>query len=234
VSLDLLDNIVWHSLSGPHAKFAAGTQTARRYARGLSPLTGFADPEHPDLEALAAHTDVGEHLFCGAWTGAAPRGWRIDAEVPATQMVWDGQIPADPSFGEHIDDPARSSIRLGAEHVEAMLALVALTQPGPFGPRTVELGDYFGVFEDGRLVAMAGERTAAGNLREISGVCTHPDAEGRGFARSLMHKLIRLEMQRGLTPFLHVMSFNTRALELYQRMGFRRHQESVLRIVCRE
>lgn len=230
MSLDLLDNIVWHSLTGPHAKFAAGSSSARRYARGLSPLTGFANPVHPDLEALAPHTDVGEHLYCGSWTGPAQNGWRIDAEVPAVQMVWNGVIPGEDAAG----DSLIPAIRLGSGHVAAMLELVALTQPGPFGPRTIELGEYLGVFDDGKLIAMAGERMAAGNLREISGVCTHPDAQGRGLARSLMNRLIRLQMQRDLVPFLHVMSFNTRALALYERMGFCRHRESVMRIVCRE
>jgi GNAT superfamily N-acetyltransferase len=225
-SLDLLDNIVWHSLSGQQRRFSAGTDTARRYARGLSPLTGFADPARPDFDALAAHTDIGEHLFCGAWTGDPPAGWRVDAEVPAVQMVWNGDLPE--------VDAAPNAIALGNAHVDAMLELVALTQPGPFGPRTVELGDYFGIFEHGKLVAMAGERMAAGSLREISGVCTRPESQGRGLARGLMHKLIRLQIARGLVPFLHVMSFNTRALELYEHMGFRRHRESLMRIVCRE
>ncbi|HXC49641.1 MAG TPA: GNAT family N-acetyltransferase [Candidatus Limnocylindrales bacterium] len=225
-SLDLLDNIVWHSLSGPQRRFAAGSETARRYARGLSPLTGFADPARPDFDALAAHADIGEHLFCGAWTGAPPAGWRVDAEVPAVQMVWNGGVPE--------DDAAPHAIALTDAHVDAMLELVALTQPGPFGPRTIELGDYFGVFEDGKLVAMAGERMEAGCLREISGVCTRPEAQGRGLARGLMHRLIRLQIGRGLVPFLHVMSFNTRALELYERMGFGRHRELLMRIVCRE
>jgi predicted GNAT family acetyltransferase len=96
------------------------------------------------------------------------------------------------------------------------------------------MGEYLGIHEDGRLVAMAGERMAAGDLREISGVCTHPDFQGRGLARALMHELICRQVARGLLPFLHVMSFNSRALALYERMGFRRHRESVLRIVCRE
>jgi ribosomal protein S18 acetylase RimI-like enzyme len=226
VSLELLDNIVWHSLAGPHSRFAEGTATARRYARGLSPLTGFSDPQNPDLDALTPFTDAGEHLFCGGWTGRTEHdGWRVDAEVPAVQMVWDGAVPDGNS--------APRARRLAGGDVAAMLELVALTQPGPFGPRTIELGEYLGIFDDGRLVAMAGERMAAGRLREISGVCTRPELEGKGLARALMHELIRRQTARGLVPFLHVMAFNSRALAMYERMGFRRHRESVLRIVCR-
>lgn len=110
----------------------------------------------------------------------------------------------------------------------------ALSGPGPFGPRTIELGEYFGGFEGERLVAMARECMHAGTLREVSGVCTHPDHQGRGLARRLMHKLIRREMLRGETPFLHVMHVmhgNTGARGLYARMGFREYSQSVVRVV---
>jgi predicted GNAT family acetyltransferase len=108
-----------------------------------------------------------------------------------------------------------------------------LTQPGPFGPRTIELGDYVGAFEGERLVAMAGERAEAGPFREISGVCTHPDAQGRGWARRLMQTVIARQLQRGQTPFLHVMRENTLARQLYQRMGFHDHCETVVRVISR-
>jgi predicted GNAT family acetyltransferase len=106
-----------------------------------------------------------------------------------------------------------------------------LTKPGPFGPRTLELGDYFGLFDGERLIAMAGERMAAGTLREISGVCTHPEHQGRGLARRLMLKLLRRQVQRGETPFLHVMRANEGAHALYQRMGFVDHRETTVRVV---
>jgi ribosomal protein S18 acetylase RimI-like enzyme len=73
----------------------------------------------------------------------------------------------------------------------------------------------------------------AASLREISAVCTHPDLQGRGLARRLMHLLIRRQRRRGLVPFLHVMQYNTRAIAMYERMGFRRHRQWVLRVVCR-
>ena len=118
---------------------------------------------------------------------------------------------------------------IGAGRIQ--LELAGLTRPGPFGPRTIELGEYFGCFDGERLVAMAGERMQAGGLREISGVCTHPDFQGRGLARRLVAKLIRRQMERNETPFLHVMRSNDGAHRLYQRMGFRDHLESVVRVV---
>ncbi len=223
--LSLLDNIMWHALTGPHAKFASGSNGARRYAPGFSPIVGFADMERPDFAALAPYCEPDEHFYCAGWSGAAPPGWSIDVESAMHKMVWAVPMPA--------ADSARDAVRLRTEHVPAMLDLVALTQPGPFGPRTIELGEYFGIFDGTRLVAMAGERMCAGPLREISGVCTHPEFQGRGHARRLMEHLIRRQMQRHETSFLHVMHDNMNARDIYARMGFRSYREVVVRVVSR-
>ncbi|MEX8519485.1 MAG: GNAT family N-acetyltransferase [Leptothrix sp. (in: b-proteobacteria)] len=223
--LQLLDNIAWHSLVGAQAAYSSGTNEARRYATGFSPIIAFADVEHPNFDALAEFCRSGEHFYCGGILCAAPSGWHVDAQTSAFQMVWNGVAPA--------QDDALNAVRLNDSHVSQMLALVALTQPGPFAERTIELGEYYGVFEGERLVAMAGERMHAGSLREISGVCTHPEFQGRGFARRLVQKLIRSELARNETPFLHVMHDNSSARRIYERMGFRQHQEVVLRVISR-
>lgn len=224
-SKQLLDNIVWHTLTGPHAKYAAGTNEARRYATGFSPIVGFPDSNRPDFAALVPFCVDGEHFYCDSWSGSVPEGWRIDAESTMFRMVWEAEIPA--------GDEAPEAVRLGPGHSTQAFELAALTRPGPFGPRTIELGEYFGCFDGSRLIAMAGERMHAGNLREISGVCTHPDFQGRGLARRLMTKLVRRQMQRGETPFLHVMRDNSKAHELYRRMGFGIYRELVVRVVSR-
>lgn len=221
--LHLLDNIVWHSLTGPHARFATGGDEARRYARGFSPIVGFADPRSPNLAALGPHCDCGEHFYCDGWSGPVPSGWKLEQETTMFKMVWDAPMPP--------RDAAPDALRLREEHAPQALELALLTRPGPFGPRTPELGEYFGVFAGASLVAMAGERMAAQALREVSGVCTHPEHRGRGYARSLVLKLVRKQMERGETPFLHVMRDNAGARALYERMGFRVWRESVVRVI---
>jgi ribosomal protein S18 acetylase RimI-like enzyme len=221
----LLDNIFWNTLSGLHAHLSAGTDSARRYAPGFSPIVGFPDPRQPDFGALAPFCEPGEHFYCDAWSGPAPAGWRIEAEATMYRMVWDGPMPE--------RDEAPDAVPLGPEHAAQALELALLTRPGPFGPRTIELGEYFGYVDQGKLVAMAGERMAAPGLHEISGVCTHPDYQGRGYARRLMLKLIRRQLARGETPFLHVMRANAAAHGLYLRMGFRDYCETVVRVVAR-
>jgi len=219
----LLDNIFWHTLAGPHARYASGTGDARRYARGFSPIIGFADPTHPNFAALAPFCELGEHFYCDGWAGSAPAGWQVDMESTMFRMVWDAPMPA--------TDEAADAVALGPEHAAQALELATLMRPGPFGLRTLELGDYFGYFDGPRLVAMAGERMCAAGLREISGVCTHPNFQGRGFARRLVSKIVRRQLQRDERPFLHVMRDNEATHRRYQRMGFRDHQESVVRVV---
>jgi ribosomal protein S18 acetylase RimI-like enzyme len=141
------------------------------------------------------------------------------------KMTWNSAVPE--------ADPAPDAVRLGVVNVTQALELAALTRPGPFGLRTMELGAYFGLFDGDRLIAMAGERTHAGRFREISGVCTHPDYQGRGLARQLMCKLIRGQIQRGELPFLNVMRENTNAYRLYERMGFKTYVETVVRVISK-
>jgi predicted GNAT family acetyltransferase len=114
-----------------------------------------------------------------------------------------------------------------------MVALAAQTKPGPFAQRPMEIGEWYGVLEGDKLVAMAGERAADGDFREISGVCTLPEYQGRGYARVLTERVIQSQLERGLIPFLHVASANARARELYERMGFVVDQECAMRVVTR-
>jgi len=221
----MLGNVFWHALTGEQAGIAAGEGGARRYARGFSPILGFADQRAPDFAALTPHCDVGERFYVQGWTGQAPGDWQVDVDATMYLMTWRADMPG--------RDEAPEAITLRPEHVPEAVALATLTNPGPFGPRTLEMGEYFGLFEDGRLIAMAGERVHAGRYREVSGICTHPDFQGRGLARRLTLKLVRRQMQRGQVPFLHVMRHNTGAHSLYERLGFVDFHETVARVVSR-
>jgi ribosomal protein S18 acetylase RimI-like enzyme len=223
LTLHLLDNIVWHALTGAQSHFAVGEGATRRYAPGFSPIIGFADVANADFAAIAPYCKPGERFYTDGWSGPMPAGWNLEVESTMDKMVWKGALPD--------DDATLAAVPLGAQHAQQALELATLTRPGPFGIRTIELGDYFGIFEGTRLVAMAGERMTAGPWREISGVCTHPDAQGRGYAKRLMLKLVRRQMQRGETTFLHVVSTNTTARDLYLRMGFETYKVSPVRVI---
>ena len=223
--MDLLGNVTWHALSGPQARYTAGGTEARRYAKGFPQIVGFADPARADFTELTPYCDPGERFSCIGWSGSAPDGWHVEYESPLLKMVWDG-------VSKRERDLPRP-MRLRPQHAPQALELVELARPGPFGPRSIELGEYFGLFDDGRLVAMAGERLFAGRLREISAVCTHPDFRGRGFALHLVRTLVERQERRDETPFMHVRGENTLARRLYEREGFRVQLESLVRVVAR-
>jgi GNAT superfamily N-acetyltransferase len=214
---------MWLCFSGPQRHLTVGDDRARRYAPGLSPIIAFPDRYRPDFAAIEPHCTPGEQFYCEGWDGPVPTGWRLEADTSMSMMAWgDGPLPAMPSFEYR---------RLGDADFPAMLDLATRTVPGPFGPRTPELGEYFGAFDGERLVAMAGERFELPGYREISGVCTDPACRGRGYAHGLMAVLMRRELARGQQPFLHVMTTNRSARVLYERMGFREHHLMPVRVL---
>jgi len=102
-----------------------------------------------------------------------------------------------------------------------MLDLVARAQPGPFRKRTIDLGRYLGIrTEDGRLVAMAGERLRMPGWTEVSAVCTDPEFRGKGLGARLTLAVAAGILARGELPFLHTVHDNDNAIRLYERLGF--------------
>ncbi len=197
----------------------------KRYVRGFPEMIGYDDPSNPDFASFKPFCDPGERFYCAEWRGPEPDGWKIEVDTSMCAMLWKGTLP--------VPDISLPIIRLGMEHVPQMLEIAAVTRPGPFPQRPMEIGQWYGVFEGDRVVAMAGERLFAAPLREVSGICTLPEHQGRGYAKRLTEHVIRSQLARGLTPFLHVASSNTRARTLYQRMGFEVEREIPMRVVSR-
>jgi predicted GNAT family acetyltransferase len=117
--------------------------------------------------------------------------------------------------------PHRAIERLTAADVPAMVALATLTRPGPFALRTPCLGEFWGIKEGGVLIAMAGERLKHQGHTEVSGVCTHPSARGRGLAKALSAHVAQRILDRGESPYLHAYAQNKPAIRLYESLGFR-------------
>ncbi len=100
------------------------------------------------------------------------------------------------------------------------MALTQLTHPGPFLERTIEFGNYEGIFNSGELIAMAGQRMHAYEYVEISAVCTHPDHTGKGYGRSLINNQVYKIVEETNIAFLHVRADNKHAIKLYKHLGF--------------
>jgi len=101
-----------------------------------------------------------------------------------------------------------------------MLALATLTQPGPFFSKTHRLGPFIGIRREGVLVAMAGERLNLDGFSEVSGVCTHPDHRGHGYAGAMMRAVTQRILDRGDTAFLHARIGHAATIAFYESLGF--------------
>ena len=213
---DQLDNPVWHALAGHQAHLATGTAAALRFDPTVALFVGFPDPAGIGVAAITDMLAPGEiALLFNASPVDIPADCTTVYTGEAAQMVCDRLAPLDSTTTAAYD-----IITLGDNDVADMLALVKLTEPGPFFERTHVLGDYIGIRHGDQLVAMAGHRMHVGDATEISAVCTHPDARGRGYAAALVHHLASRLIANGQRPFLHVVVDNTTAIRVYERLGF--------------
>jgi ribosomal protein S18 acetylase RimI-like enzyme len=204
-----LDRPIWSALTGRQARLAEGDARAVRLRRDMGV---FAAARPGDEDALTALTPANGAL--AVFEDAAlppPPGLRVVEVGEIVQMV----APTMPE-----PDAAADIAALQAADAPAMLALAELTRPGPFALRTPDFGGFVGVRRGGALVAMAGTRLAVPGHREISGVCTHPDHRGHGFAARLMTHVGAAIRAAGDVPILHTYAHNQGAIALYERLGF--------------
>jgi ribosomal protein S18 acetylase RimI-like enzyme len=208
-----LDDPVGESLRGHHAHLARRRGRAVSYLPEVATFSAVsADPDAAEWADLARLLGRGEFADLFSSPATPPPDWEPVFTLDGLQMLW----PAGGDTGR----PDGGVIELGADSVPEMLDLVGRARPGPFWPRTREMGTYVGIRENGRLVAMAGERLRPPSWTEISAVCTAPEARGRGHAARLVRALAARIEARGERPFLHVAEENAGAVALYERLGF--------------
>jgi ribosomal protein S18 acetylase RimI-like enzyme len=210
VDIAVLDNPAWHSLTGPHARFAQSIGQAHRYHPDISMFVGI--PDEPDDQVwhdLASLVGPGVQIPISGGQ-VAPEGWEVLYSGGGVQMI-DVVVDAVP------DDEA---VVLGPADAAEMADLVERARPGPWRPRTYELGTYLGIRRDGRLAAMAGERLHPPGWTEISAVCTDESYRGQGLATRLVRAVAYNIRSRGDQVLLHAAASNTNALRLYEKLGF--------------
>ncbi|MEB3286587.1 MAG: GNAT family N-acetyltransferase [Vampirovibrionales bacterium] len=222
-SLHPLDNPIWHSLTSAHKHLAKGDSHARRYPALISPLaaveSGVIQTEKTvtPYDSLEEIIEEGESvfLFLDKKPDSTDPNWKIKFTAPILQMVCQHFIPP------VLKTNAPSIELLDDTFIPEMLALTQLTEPGPFKEQTNRMGDYYGILQNGRLAAMSGVRLHLQDYTEVSAVCTHPDFQGKGFAKLLVAKVSQDILANGKTPFLHVKADNAGAIYVYEQLGFK-------------
>jgi predicted GNAT family acetyltransferase len=217
-----LDKPIWSALKTCQSEFARGGPSAMAFRADVEPFAAAASDDERDLEAVSELLIPGDVLMLAQAKASPPLpGLVLKQEALGVQMVAARAIEA-PRPDE--------AIPLGDADAAEMLALAELTKPGPFRTATHKLGQFWGVRREGRLVAMAGERLKLPGLTEVSGVCTHPDWRGHGFAARLSAFAARLVQDRGETPFLHAYADNAAAIGLYEKLGFAIRSEMAMQV----
>ena len=210
----LLDRPAWNALSTRQAHVAIGNEFAKRFLPEIGPLAASRDDSTESLAALSELVQrIGRLVLLQVDDVVLPPHVDVTMAAPGVQMIATNPVPSFKEFSNRIE-------RLTDEDIPAMVALATLTKPGPFETGTPRLGEFLGIKEEGRLVAMAGERMKQIGYTEVSGVCAHPSARGRGYARALSAAVATRIIERGETPYLHAYASNTAAIRLYQTLGF--------------
>lgn len=228
MSSDVLERPVWSMLTGPQMGLAAATGAAVRI-----------DPRYGPLAAARYQSDEAQAALATTLTGPAdsiwlvermewpaPVGTRVVRVAPLLQMV-----AQNPAAIQNDDGPF---VALGAADVAEITDLALATEPGPWGELTHQYGQFWGVREGGRLLAMAGARMRpTAGLAEVSGVCTWPDQRGRGLAGALIRRVMADQVARGDVPYLHSYAGNASAIRLYESLGFRVAREMVATVIVK-
>jgi ribosomal protein S18 acetylase RimI-like enzyme len=220
----ILDNPIYNALKTGNKKLAIGEGQTSIFRRDVAPFAGMKNNNEEDFKAITA---LGAHInpvvIFTPVKLSIPTNWEVARAFDMLQMVYEGPVPVN-STPQQITD-------LDDSHIPQMLELTQLTKPGPFLQRTIEFGNYTGIFEDGKLVSMLGQRMQPSPYIEISAVCTHPCHLGKGYAGILLNEQIKRVIKANGIPFLHVLADNHQAIRVYERVGFKT-RKPILGYVC--
>ncbi|MGZ4888205.1 MAG: GNAT family N-acetyltransferase [Candidatus Angelobacter sp.] len=217
-----LDNPIWTALTTKQAQHAHSSALARRFPPEMTLLGALAANTAMAFDSLAQLIQRDAVTLYFTSPPQVPTGWDVVRAVELHQMVQETEAP--PPSAEN--QAAPEVIELTPADIPEMSVVYAATRPGrALCPRIQKLGQFLGIREqgkeDGKLVAMGGLRLHLAGYREITTVATLPGHEGHGYATAIMRALIERIHARGERPFLTVRTDNTRAVEIYRRLGFK-------------
>ena len=225
----ILDNMIWNAINTGNNDIAIINEDVGCYLPDIAPFAGMKVFNDANLKKLYEFIPANRSVAISSLykMDHDESKWKLLQPMDVTQMVYEHSV------NTFITKNSPSIVPLSEEYVPQMMELTALTKPGPFLQQTIRFKNYFGIFVEGRLVAMTGQRMHPRPYMEVSAVCTHPDFRGRGYAKALMLHVMKIILNNSFTPFLHVLSNNTNAIELYQTIGFRTRKQIFVDVIQR-
>jgi len=209
----VLDNPIWNALISGNKNFSNGNERAKYFTRDVAPFAAVNTVTESELKELYdVAFDSSAFAFFSIKEINIPQPWKVGQCTHALQMVHDKV--------SQIKTVSDDVVALTGKDVPAMLALTKLTNPGPFLFRTIEFGNYEGIFKNDELIAITGQRMHPFDYIEISAVCTHPEHTGHGYATKLIARQVNHILAQSAIPFLHVKKENSSAIKLYNALGF--------------
>jgi ribosomal protein S18 acetylase RimI-like enzyme len=211
MDINKLDNPVWHSLNETHSNFALEYDDFKFYHPDFCPFGGFTSLINSNKN-IETYTSLVTNFYVVGDKPNFNNTVILNKDLICNQMVLNKPIELD--ISEQIT-------KLKTErHLKELFELVNLVQPGYFKDKTHELGSYYGIIENDKLIAVTGERMKMNNFTEISAVITHPNHTGKGYAKQLIKHTSDQIFKDNKTPYLHVANINTNAIKLYNKLGF--------------
>ncbi|WP_282081260.1 GNAT family N-acetyltransferase [Aquimarina algiphila] len=208
-----LDNPVWNSLNEIHSRFCIDYENGKFYKPDYCPFGGFFNLMNfeDDIEKYA--TNVNNFYVVGNIAALVQKDKLIvNKNLVCNQMVL--KEPFDIEIKEHIYELKSYNQK------KDLYDLVNFVQPGYFNKKTSDLGKYFGMYKNNKLIATTGERMKMNKFTEVSAVVTHPDHSGKGYAKQLIKHTTEQIFRENKVPYLHVLESNIGAIKLYEKLGF--------------
>ena len=225
----ILDNMIWNAITTGNNDIAIINRDVGCYLPEIAPFAGMKVFNDANLKKLYEFIPSNRSVAISSLNKMDhdESRWKLLQPMDVTQMVYEHSMNTFTTKNSSLIVP------LSEEHVPQMMELTALTRPGPFLQQTIRFKNYFGIFRDDRLAAMTGQRMHPLPYMEVSAVCTHPDFRGLGYAKTLMLHVMKIILDNSFTPFLHVLSNNSNAIELYKTIGFQTRKQIFVDVIRR-
>ena len=207
-----LKNPVWYSLNETHDKFVEEYDGVKFYKPEVCTFGSFFD-ETKTAKASNQYLKTTDHFFFVSEKQTP----LIDDEKVFLEKKIDGcQMVLKELTDVHITE---NIVLLGDEYIDEIYNLIWLVMPGYYRRRSFEMGNFYGIFKDGKLVSITGQRMQTNLFIEVSAVVTHPEYTRKGLAKQLISHTTKEILKENKTPILHTNKGNL-AIPLYEKLGF--------------